>query len=144
MFTIFLVSVLWLSLTYQYGYESFIILLILDLCLFFIQKKFVKDEKYVYRKQFVFTFIISFFGSFVSAFKVTFLLLFQKIHRGVYEMVVQDISRLDQFFLSTSITIIPNTIYLDRIGDAFLIHKIASCEKEAHNLDKIIFLKKTK
>ena len=139
MFTIFLVSVLWLSLTYQYGFESYIILLFLDICIFLIQRKLITDEKYDYRKRLIFTFLFSFFSSFVSAFQVTFLLLFQKIHRGIYDVILEDISRLDQFFLSTSVTIVPNTIYLDRIGDAFLIHKIASCEKKAHKPDKLIF-----
>ncbi|MDN5358964.1 MAG: hypothetical protein PWQ84_27 [Thermotogaceae bacterium] len=142
MFIIFLVSVLWLSLTYQYGYESYIILLILDICIFLIQRKLIIAEKYDYKKRMIFTFLFSFFSSFISAFQVTFLLLFQKIHRGIYEVVVEDVSRLDQFFLSTSITIVPNTLYLDRIGDTFLIHKIASYEKEAHKPDKLIFLKK--
>jgi len=54
--------------------------------------------------------------------------------------VVEDVSRMDQFFLSTSITIVPNTIYLDRIGDVFLIHKLASNEKKAHIPEKIPFL----
>lgn len=142
MFIIFLVSVLWLSLTYQYSHGSYIILFVLDICIFLMQRKLITDEKYGYRKRLIFTFLFSFFGSFASAFKVSFLLLFQKIHRGIYEVIVEDVSRLDQFFLSTSITIVPNTIYLDRIGDAFLIHKIASCEKEAHKPDKLYFLKK--
>jgi len=140
MFTIFLVSVLWLSLTYQYGFESYLILLILDVCLFIIKKKLILVDQYALKKKFILTFFFSFLSSFYSAFVIIFMMLFQKLHRGIYEVFVEDISRLDQFFLSTSITIVPNTIYLDRIGDVFIIHKLASTEKEAHEPDKVYFL----
>ena len=144
MFTIFLVSVIWISLTYRYGFESYIILIIMDICLFFINKKLITDNQTLYRKRLILTFIFSFLSSFISAFIVIFTMFFRKMHRGIYEVVVEDISRMDQFFLSTSITIVPNTIYLDRIGDAFLIHKVASNKKEAHEPDKIYFLSKEK
>jgi len=144
MFTIFLVSVLWISLTYQYGFESYLILIILDICLFFINKKLITNKQSLSRKRLILTFVFSFFNSFISAFKVIFTMLFRKMHRGIYEVVVEDISRMDQFFLSTSITIVPNTIYLDRIGDAFLIHKVASSKKEAHEPEEIYFLSKEK
>lgn len=142
MFTIFLVSVLWLSLTFQYGYESYLILIILDLCLFLIKKKLIAADQYPLKKQFILTFFFSFLSSFFSAFVITFMMLFKKLHRGIYEVYVKDISRMDQFFLSTSITIVPNTIYLDRIGDVLIIHKLASTEKEAHKPEKIYFLSK--
>ncbi|MFW6248150.1 MAG: Na+/H+ antiporter subunit E [Bacteroidota bacterium] len=144
MFTIFLISVLWLSLTYQYGFESFFILVVLDFCLFLANKKLVVGDKYPFKRRLILTFIFSFFVAFLSSFRITFMLLFQKLHRGIFEIVLEDVSRLDQFFLSTSITIVPNTIYLDRIGNAFLIHKLASTEKEAHETEKIFFLTKEK
>src|SRR6056297_2669868 len=140
MFIIFLVSVIWITLTFQYGFESYIILFFLDFSLFLVRRKLWSEKKYLFKKIFISTFLFSFIGSFAYAFVIIYMLLFQKIHRGIYELVVEDVSRMDQFFLSTSITIVPNTIYLDRIGDVFLIHKLASNEKEAHVAEKVYFL----
>src|SRR6056297_2212626 len=134
MFTIFLISVLWLSLTYRYGLESVAILVLLDAIICFVYRKLRTDDRFHFRKRLVFTFMISFLIAFITSFKVIIMWFFRKIHRGIYEVTVEDTSRLDQFFLSTSVTIVPDTIYLDRIGDVFLIHKI----------DKIYFLSRKK
>jgi len=140
MFVLFLVSFFWIALTYQYGLEALLILLFLDIGLMIVIKKIMTKSKLCFRKGLILFFIFSFFSSFFSAFKITFMMVFQKTFRGIYEFVVEDMSNLDQFFLSTAITIVPNTIYLDRIGNAMLIHKIASDEQEAHSPEKLYFL----
>ncbi len=143
MFIIFLVSIIWIILTNQYGVESYIILFFLDLGLVLIKAKLSTENTYPLKKNLILTFFFSFFISFYSAFKITIMMLFGRLYRGIYEVHIEDVSRMDQFFLSTSITIVPNTIYLDRIGDAFLIHKLAANEKEAHVPEKILFLTDT-
>ncbi|HPE40855.1 MAG TPA: Na+/H+ antiporter subunit E [Bacteroidales bacterium] len=140
MFVLLLVSVFWIALTYQYGLEAYLILFCFDALLLIVIKKIVAKSKFNFRKVLVLFFILSFFSSFFSAFKITFMMIFQKTFRGIYELVLEDMSNIDQFFLSTAITIVPNTIYLDRIGNALLIHKIASDEQEAHEPEKLYFL----
>ncbi len=139
---IILVSLLWMTLTYEYGIESFIVLFFLNVFFFIIRKRFSLSFRYKINFRLILTFVASFFASFLYSFKLSLMVVLGNIHRGIYEINLEDVSSVDLFFLSTSITIIPNTIYLGRVADNYIVHKIASNKVEAHTAESIYFLKK--
>jgi multisubunit Na+/H+ antiporter MnhE subunit len=144
MWAILLVTLIWFSLTYKFGIESLYFIIFVDIAVLFLQRKFSVKKKTTFNVSFLVGFFVSVFISFYQSLRILYFLLTGKLHRGMYEVKVGEISRLDLFFISMGITIVPNTIYIDKFGDILLVHKIDRDEKAAHKPDSILFSDKKK
>jgi multisubunit Na+/H+ antiporter MnhE subunit len=144
MWTTLLVTLIWLSLTYRYGVESLYILIFIDAFVLFLLRRFPNGKKLTLKPVYLAGFAVSFFQSFYQSIRILYFLLRRKLFRGLYEVKVGEISRLDLFFLSMGITIVPNTIYIDRFGDILLVHKLDCTEKAAHEAEPVLFADKKK
>ncbi len=142
MWTVLIVTIIWLSLTYKYGIQSLYFLIIIDVFMLFLSRKFSGNGKSSLRIRYLTGFIVSFFQSFYQSVRILFFLLSGKLSRGVYEIKIGKLSRIDLFFLSMGITIVPNTIYIDKFGDVLLVHKIDKTEKAAHKPEPVLFTDK--
>ncbi|GEM_PF-2235141 len=144
MWTVLMVTIIWFSLTFKFGIESLYPLIVIDIFIYFLSRKFSDKKSGSLQFRYLAGFIVSFFQSFYQSIRILYFLLRGRLFRGIYETKVGEISRLDLFFLSMGITIVPNTIYIDRFGDVLLVHKIDQTEKAAHKAEPVLFTGRVK
>ncbi len=142
MYILFLIFFFWFMIFNNSKPETFVVFIIFAPLIFFLYKKLKIESAY----RFDILVVLSFFVSAVVSLPVAISLIIpsvkRNIYRGIYELEVGEMSEWDLFFMSCSITIVPNTIYIVRSGKSVFVHKIASDQKKAHEKDKLIFPKK--
>ncbi len=126
-------ALIWLLLTYKFGIVSFFFLLLLLFVMGTIKSSVVNDvQKKPFKRAFFGFFIMSVFKSAVYSFLMVFYSLTGKVYRGIYEQEIHFDTQTGLFFFACGVTIVPDTIYLGRISNSVIIHKVASSEKKAH------------
>jgi len=145
MIQILTMTAIWFFLSQNFQMESIILLLIvLPLVLFLYKKLAIKTSGKIGFMN-IFYFIINVFFSFFVSFQIFFMSIRNKVYRGIFELELDSVSDIDLFFLSCTITIVPDTLFLSKSHNnpKIYVHKISSSQKTAHQKSKILFRSKT-
>lgn len=134
---IILIAIMWILLSYEYGFQGLSILVVVLPAVIFLyhalKVKIYKGFHFTALKYFLFSILRSIYISFI----LIIWLIKGKVHEGIYEQELGKTASYSLFFLSCGITIVPDTIFLGKRKGWIFVHKIAPTEKKAFQSDPL-------